>query len=461
MIDLGLQRISRLLAQTPLPWRAIHVAGTNGKGSVCAYVSGMLEAYNNSAWREKQKHTKLKHARFTSPHLVDRWDCISINQMTVPFSVFSEVEKRVLERNTRESIGATPFELLTATAFEIFTKEEVDVGVIEVGMGGRLDATNVIGQPVEGAEDHARPLPLVTVITSIGLDHQTFLGNTLEEIAEQKAGIIKPGVPVLCDWTNDAKVIEVVERTAKENDSRFSASWSVMDDLSSSTFEKAQRHLPQHVQHNLSLAYLATEKSLEQLNRYDERTVSRYLEAAELKDAMYQVGCTIAFPGRQQHLSMKKLTGRHEDVILDGAHNAQSAVALASYISMLRRRARGAGSPNSFDNSTTTWVVAASDSKDVKAILSPLLEVGDSVIAVEFRPVDGMPWVKPMPASQLLEAANAIRPLRASLQTFDCGSDILAALKQATELSAEGPMVIVGSLYLASDVLRLLRDAEG
>lgn len=98
MIELGLQRISRLLSQTHLPWRAIHVAGTNGKGSICVYISGMLEAYNNSSFRKINKRPAIRHGRFTSPHLVDRWDCISIT----PMSTFScvKISKAVAVRSS-------------------------------------------------------------------------------------------------------------------------------------------------------------------------------------------------------------------------------------------------------------------------------------------------------------------------------------------------------------------------
>jgi folylpolyglutamate synthase len=218
MIELGLQRISRLLSQTHLPWRAIHVAGTNGKGSICVYISGMLEAYNNSSFRKLSKRPAIRHGRFTSPHLVDRWDCISINQKTVSSALFHEIEKKVLLRNATEDINASEFELLTATAFEIFTHEKVDIGVIEVGMGGRLDATNILGVPVDAdhtsGESITRALPLATAIAKIGLDHQSFLGTTLQAIASEKAGILKPTVPLVYDSSNPPEVHDTFQELA-------------------------------------------------------------------------------------------------------------------------------------------------------------------------------------------------------------------------------------------------------
>ena len=107
MIELGLSRVFRLLARTPLPWRAIHVAGTNGKGSICAYITGMLSAYNSSSFRQQLGLPALKHGRFNSPHLIDRWDCITINGETISESIFHQVEARIISRNEQEDIQAT------------------------------------------------------------------------------------------------------------------------------------------------------------------------------------------------------------------------------------------------------------------------------------------------------------------------------------------------------------------
>ena len=193
MIELGLGRISRLLKDIPIAWRAIHVAGTNGKGSVCSYASAMLNAGS------------IKCGRFTSPHLIDRWDCITINDRVVDQRLFCQVEDVVKSRDQKNGIKASEFELLTATAFEIFNHEKVEVGVVEVGLGGRNDATNVLQDP------------LVTVITKIGKDHQSFLGNSLEEIAYQKAGIMKQNVACLVDGSNEGSVIDVLKQNAKES----------------------------------------------------------------------------------------------------------------------------------------------------------------------------------------------------------------------------------------------------
>ncbi|KAL2430428.1 hypothetical protein ABEF95_007267 [Exophiala dermatitidis] len=215
MITLGLQRISRLLAPlfakypTGLPWKAIHIAGTNGKGSVAALISTFLSA---SGYRV---------GRFTSPHLIDRWDCITLDQKVVDRDVFLAAEERVQKRGLSQSqsqaggsdatttdVKPSEFELLTATAFELFTSQGMDVAVVECGLGGRLDATNVL-----------RPQDvLVSVLTKVGLDHTDFLGETIERITEEKAGIFKPGVPVVLEESNEANVLEVVRRKVKDKE---------------------------------------------------------------------------------------------------------------------------------------------------------------------------------------------------------------------------------------------------
>ena len=219
MIELGLARISRLVRQTPQSWKAIHVAGTNGKGTICAYLSAMLHA------------SGIRCGRFTSPHLIDRWDCISINEHSVRESVFHEAEGLVMKRNQTGGIAASEFELLTATAFEVFAKEKIEMGVIEVGLGGRMDATNVMEQKA------------VTVISKIGLDHQSFLGNTIEEIAREKAGILRPGVPCVLDRSNPPSVRKVVENYAEEigtNVILSSTESSLLKQLSEEDYEPHQ-----------------------------------------------------------------------------------------------------------------------------------------------------------------------------------------------------------------------------
>jgi folylpolyglutamate synthase/dihydrofolate synthase len=478
MIELGLQRISRLLSKTHIPWRAIHVAGTNGKGSICVYISGMLEAYNNSNFRKLSKQPSIRHGRFTSPHLIDRWDCISINQKTVSSALFHEIEKKVLLRNTNEEINASEFELLTATAFEIFTHENVDIGVIEVGMGGRLDATNILGVPVEGDDTITRALPLATAIAKIGLDHQSFLGSTLQAIASEKAGILKPGVPLVYDSSNPPEVTETFRKLA----SQIGAPVPDPDDLIILSPESTQAleetlpassktpsnlatdspttNPPTHTRHNTSVALQATLLALSQLS--PSLSAPLLSKAPGLLPTLLAVPSRTVFPGRLQNLSIQSLTGRTQPIFLDGAHNAQSAAVLAEAVAKLR-----SPSPESVEEAKVTWLLAASDSKDIHELLRPLLRAGDDFCAVEFGPVDGMPWVKAMSSEKVAEAARAVLGEKGHVAAGDgedvgsaFGRDVVAGLKRASEIADGGPMVVAGSLYLVGSVLRALRESE-
>lgn len=414
MIELGLARVTRLLKNTPLPWRAIHVAGTNGKGSVCAYTSAMLHAGNISC------------GRFTSPHLIDRWDCVTVNEKTVDKKLFLQVENVVKFRNQIEDIKASEFELLTATAFEIFNREEVEVGVVEVGLGGRDDATNVLKDP------------LVTVITKIGQDHQSFLGNTLEDIASHKAGIIKNGAHCLVDGSNHQDVIGVFERHAEKV--QAGSILLVTQDIGAETDGQVWQILPkekfvEHQQMNICLAFEAIKRVV--------ASARPGLPPASLLPAVRNT----LWPGRLQELDTKILTGRVETILLDGAHNLQSARVLGSYVYSKMRR----------NNDPVTWVVAMSRGRAVQELLSCLLRPGDHLFAVGFGPVEGMPWVNPAETGEIGSAARSLGFLDLA-QGIQGG--LAETLTQATKISNGGPLVVTGSLYLVSDLLRLLRDAE-
>ncbi len=407
MIDLGLARVGRLVKHTPQTWKAIHVAGTNGKGSICAYLSAMLSA------------SGLSYARFTSPHLIDRWDCIAVNGKPVSEAVFRDAEDVVKQRDREGRVGATEFELLTATAFEIFHRQQVEYGVVEVGLGGKLDATNVL-KPEQ---------KVATVISKIGLDHQSFLGSAIEEIAFQKAGIICYGVPCVVDGSNQPSVRQVIAKHAHEVGTKvyIPQTEGVAEAVAGEAFE------PHQIQ-NLACAHLAFRLACPG----HDRPLSQFVTAIK----------QMQWPGRLQKLDIRAVTGRPQEVLLDGAHNPQSAEVLAQYVA---RHLRTDGKP-------VTWVLAATQGKDMDGIFGLLLKPGDQVAAVRFGPVDGMPWVKPADPAELLGLAT--RHGVVDTATFDAVDDVKEALAWASQAAGEdGPVVIAGSLYLVSSVLRLLRDS--
>lgn len=178
-IDLSLSRLSNLLPHLPHQYTrpTVHIAGTNGKGSVSALVSSVL--------LHSEAQPRLNIGRFNSPHLVHITDCILINETPVDYNAYLETKKSIIEIDKKYGGGSrlTPFEVLTLTALQLLEKAQVDVAVIEVGMGGLLDATNVIPSDCI----------LVSALTSVDLNHQGFLGTTHSEISAQKAGIARPG----------------------------------------------------------------------------------------------------------------------------------------------------------------------------------------------------------------------------------------------------------------------------
>ncbi|KAI0885893.1 FolC bifunctional protein [Annulohypoxylon maeteangense] len=394
MVSLGLARITALLKQTPQTWKAIHVAGTNGKGSICAYLMAMLRA------------NQISCGRFTSPHLIHPRDCITINDSVVSESKFKHFEELVKRRNEEQCLGASEFELLTATAFEIFESEKVEFGIIEVGLGGRLDATNVLKHKC------------VTVISKIGIDHQSFLGNTIEEISLQKAGIMRHGVPCVADGSNPASVSDVLTKHAEETGTRV----QFTDPESDTLVKKLSDNLAPHQRQNLACAHEAFRLA--------------YPQHASSTDVLASAARNMVWPGRLQLLSIEKLTGRKQNVLLDGAHNPQSAEVLSAFV---ERHLRSQGKP-------ITWVLAATQGKDVSEMFKLLLRDGDSIVTVEFGPVDQMPWVRPTNSAALLDAASKCGVTISS--EFNSSTDVLSALKWASQTANEGPLAIAGSLYL-------------
>lgn len=475
MIELGLSRVFRLLARVPLPWRAIHVAGTNGKGSICAYVSGMLAAYNASTFRSEASQPVLKHGRFNSPHLIDRWDCITIDGETISESIFHQVEAHVMQRNTLENIQASEFEVLTATAFEIFTQENVDIGVIEVGMGGRLDATNVLGQfsawdrPDQCGQplENFRPSPLVTAVSTIALDHQGFLGDTLEQISTEKAGIMKPGVPVVLAPNKDS-VIQNLLRIAEDV-----GVGEVLRAEDTQGYEEIRQHSSKpltfdndHVRtQNSAMAFSLTWLALQQLGRLQAKGSS---ELPSLIHAFRAVPADTIWPGRVQDVSIECITGYTPLILLDGAHNAESAASLANTVAKRAHASR-----------SVVWVVAASQGKDIKTMLQYFLnlqsdseqnkyiDISAAVFATRFGPVDGMPWVRSMGPDEIVDQVRAItdedKETRDNTLFYHSTGDLKSALQEACNHAAKhnALVVVAGSLYLVGDLLRMVREHGG
>ncbi|CDK28954.1 unnamed protein product [Kuraishia capsulata CBS 1993] len=412
-LDLQLHRMVRLLQVLGNPhlssWKAVHVAGTNGKGSVCAYLSQILTL------------SKVKNGRFTSPHMLYVNDSICVNNKPVSLAFFETVQKRVIGANDKMQVGATEFEILTCTAFEIFKLAKVEVAVIEVGLGGRLDATNVIPAHKEGESFGV----VATGITKIGLDHEGILGSTLAAIAGEKAGIIKPGVPCVVDGSNANEALEVFKRVADEQGVML----TVSNPKETTSFGEVKRF------------------KIGLLGKYQHANLSVTLKLAQLlvdpritQETVAEGISSVKWPGRLQTLRLPLLPDSVE-ILLDGAHNGSAADELAAFVDTNLR-----------PEGDIVYVFAATKGKVLDPIMKPLFSNRDTVILTEFSPVDGMPWVSAYETADL-----KIQVQKYTDKVYE-SSNPIEAIKLAGQLKeSNGSVVVCGSLYLAADILRLER----
>src|SRR5690606_25804198 len=250
-------------------FRSIHVAGTNGKGSTSHMLAAVLQAAG------------YRTGFFTAPHLLDFRERIRINGALIPESFVATFVHE--HRALIESIQPSFFEVTVVLAFDYFARERVDIAIIETGLGGRLDSTNVI-------------TPLLSIITNIGYDHTPMLGNTLQEIAAEKAGIIKPGVPVIVgEWQRE--VSGVFERVAQERGSPLyfaSEEWQVTSRDRDDEFQYLEAHRRNSSE---SLLY-----ALDLRGGYQARTVAGVLRSV---DELGSKGCSIN--GAQVQSALKQV----------------------------------------------------------------------------------------------------------------------------------------------------------
>ncbi|GMF05662.1 unnamed protein product [[Candida] boidinii] len=438
-LDLQLHRIQNLLKYIGNPqkstWKAIHVAGTNGKGSVCAYISNILT------------NSKIKTGRFTSPHLITRNDSITIDGTPVPYEKFIEIENNIKAKNQEFKTGCTEFELLTCTAFELFKLYQVEIAVIEVGLGGRLDATNIL-EPFNKEANESNGV-LVTAITKIAMDHEKILGDTLSKIAFEKAGIIKEAIPCVIDGSNDEEVLKMVEKISKDLNSklykvkndenyRFGDVLGFLKDYKSPLLGDYQRF-------NLSIAL----KVIEIINSQNLLNNSTIINK---KDAINGV-LGVKWPGRLQELEItiskdfKKLP-----VLIDGAHNIQAANELSKCVDHIRS-SESATTTVSESNSDILFIIGLTEGKNINGMFDKLIKRNDTVIISKFNEgIDGMPWIKP---KNTISIRDELKKLTGNLIIE---SNIEKALEKAYSLNSDlkfKKIVICGSLYLAADILRI------
>jgi dihydrofolate synthase/folylpolyglutamate synthase len=416
LIDLSLERMLQLLGRLDHPESrlppVIHVAGTNGKGSTIAFMRAILEAAG------QRVHV------YTSPHLVRFNERFRLGKAGGGRLVTdAELVDALVECEARnEGAPITVFEIETAAAFLLFTRHPADVLLLEVGLGGRLDATNVIDRP------------LATVITPVSLDHADLLGDTIVKIAAEKAGILKRGVPAILA-TQQREALGVIERQA----ARVAAPVRIAGENWTATEERGRLVY----QDDDGLLDLPSPK-LYGRHQFENAGVAiatlRAIESLKVAPAAFERGMSAAdWPARMQRLSQGKLAAilpPGSELWLDGGHNPDGGRAIADALADLEERV-----PR-----PVVMVVGMLATKDCPAFLKNFTGLARRIIGVAIPHHD-----KSLTADAIAENARAVG---ISAQSAD-GIEAALAAVSAMALSSPPRVLIAGSLYLAGEVLAL------
>jgi dihydrofolate synthase / folylpolyglutamate synthase len=403
-IELSLERIKAVLDTLGKPQNAIpivHVAGTNGKGSVCAYIASIL---HESGYRV---------GRFTSPHLVDWTERICISGNPIAAEKLLTTLQQVEAVLTKENQSLTQFEILTVATWLIFAQQQVEIAVIEVGLGGRLDATNVCDRP------------LVSVITSLSREHWQRLGPTLGHIAFEKAGILKPSCPAVVGQLPEEAATVVQKQIQVLN---CPVQW--VSPAQPITKENSSWAIAQGIEYPLPLL-----GEMQLMNSAVAIAAIQVLQQQgwSIPTQTIQVGMAKArWPGRLQWIEWQGLK-----LLIDGAHNPAAAFYLRQYVDTL-------GAP-------VHWIMGMLATKDHADIFQALLRPGDRLTLVPVLEHDSA-----SPAT-LAELAVQLCPQLEECQTV---SDLLTGLASIRVAPADSPnhiTVLCGSLYLIGYFLRQLQ----
>ena len=407
----GLSRVSALLELLGHPEESlsmIHVAGTNGKGSTVAFTRSIF------------MQAGLKVASFTSPFITTFGERMSINALPIAddklIYYVEMIQPLVAELDKdAELTGITEFEIITAMAFKYFSDEQVDLAVIEVGLGGLLDSTNVIK-------------PVVSGITTIGLDHIDILGSTIEEIAAQKAGIIKPGIPVVVG-NIELKALRVIWEVARKNTARV---YQFPYDY--------RTEVEEHEHFNFfsgQEAILDIEKSLVGLHQIENAGMAIELSLVyaskvgiELTEDVIRSGIREAFwPARMEKLGEKLL------ILLDGAHNVHAMNRLLENLS------------SEFPDKKITIIFSAITTKDISQMIKMLQTVKNSYLILT---TFDYPKALNLGDFQRLEEEGV--ELAPSWE--------LALVRAQKNLAEDDLLLVTGSLYFSSQVREFLKKEK-
>lgn len=333
--------LMRQLGDPHLDYPTIHIAGTKGKGSVAAHCAAALQSAGH------------RTGLYTSPHLEDFRERIQINGVNISQDDFIDAVNLLKEVATKIP-GLTSYELQTTLAFLFFSRREVECAVVEVGLGGRLDSTNIL-------------TPLVSVITNISFDHLAILGNTLGKIAREKGGIIKPGVPVVSS-PQQSEALLVLKEMAAEKQTEFML---VGEEYSFETLEKTLSGVKFQVSNPGGEKKILMTKLLGDHQVENAVTAYAALQVADgagvqiPEDAIQAGYASVRWPGRFEVFSGYPI------VVLDGAHNRRSAQVLANTIR------------DYFPDMPITLVFGASEDKDIAGMFAELLPMVEELYLVQ------------------------------------------------------------------------------
>ena len=406
-VELGLERIERLLAALGNPQQQVkilHVAGSNGKGSVCAYLASVL------------LEAGYRVGRYTSPHLVSWCERINLNGQDIPADRLAELLEQVVAAIDPTQACPTQFEVFTAAAWLYFAQQQVEVVVMEVGLGGRLDATNVCDRP------------LISIITSLSREHWQKLGSTIAQIAFEKAGILKPGCPAVIA-PQPAEAEAVLRQRLSELDcpavwvtpsEDLGNGWArQIDSTSDRDFSYPLPLLGEHQLINSALAIAALQILQAQGWQIGDR---------QIRDGMAKT----RWAGRLQWFRWQ---GRQ--ILIDGAHNPAGAMALRSFVD------------RQFGGASIRWVMGMIANKDHAEVFQALLRSGDSLYLVP------VPEHLPVSLAELATLAQTACPTLRHCQSYP---NVIAGLEAVAPDSA---IVLCGSLYLIGHFFKLTADLSG
>ncbi|OKH37683.1 bifunctional folylpolyglutamate synthase/dihydrofolate synthase [[Phormidium ambiguum] IAM M-71] len=400
-VNLGLERIKNLLANLGNPHHQvpiIHVAGTNGKGSVCAYLSSVLTAAG------------YRVGRYISPHLVSWSERICINDNPIPLAELESLILQVKSAIDLDSESPTQFEVITAAAWLYFAQQKVDIAVIEVGLGGRLDATNVCDRP------------LVSIITSISREHWQVLGPTLADIAGEKAGILKPHCPAVIGQL-PSEAMAVVKRRIEE------LNCPAVFPEAAKELKTAETQRTQRKEEKRWVEYEGIEFPLGLLGDFQLQNSALAIATLQFlqkqgweisSEAIVSGMGNAQWPGRLQWVNWQG-----HRILIDGAHNPAAAIALRHYI-------------NSLNPPSVTWIIGMLSTKDHADVFQALLQPNDQLHLVP------VPDYFSANLEDLATLAQQLCPQLSLIQTYP---NLTSALEVAVPTN-QGLTVLCGSLYL-------------